>query len=252
VPVTYPVPVNASPQLSDEYEAGLQPPCRKLRADAERNRALIVAAASAVFAEHGLEAPLEEIAARAGVGIATLYRRFPAREQLVAAALLDKVTMYADAADQALADPDPRASFVSFVTHICELQAGDRGLADLLSMTLPADHQVELVRARANESAVRLIDRAKAAGVLRADFVGEDLLLLLIASAAVAQATSREAPCAWRRFVALALDGFRATGAPHLPDPPSTAQMADAMLRLAKDRGCGKGVQSDPDRTGRP
>jgi AcrR family transcriptional regulator len=236
--------MTARPQLSDEGGASVPPPCRRLRADAERNRAAIVTAASEVFAEQGLEAPLEEIAARAGVGIATLYRRFPAREQLVAAALLDKVAMYAQLADQALANPDPRAGFVGFVTRICELQAGDRGLADLLSMTLPAGQQVEEVRARANESVVRLVDRAKAAGALREDFVGEDLLLLLIASGAVANVTGRDAPDAWRRFVALALDGFQVSGAPQLPTAPSSAQMADAMLRLARDRGCGKGSEA--------
>ena len=118
-------------------------PSRKMRADAARNRAAIVAVARDVFAEHGLEAPLEAIAARAGVGIATLYRRFPTREKLVAAALVEKITEYAEAARQALATPDPWDGFAGFVERICELQAGDRGLSDLLSMTLSADEQVE-------------------------------------------------------------------------------------------------------------
>jgi len=212
---------------------------RRLRADAERNRAAILAAARDVFAEHGLEAPLEEIAARAGVGIATLYRRFPAREQLVAAALIEKVTQYAEAAEQALAVPDPWAGFASFVERICEMQAGDRGLSDLLSMTLPADAHVEQVRRLANDKVIRLVERAKAAGRLRADFVGEDLLLLLIANAAVAHVTRADAPGAWRRFAALALDAFRRRDAPRLPAPPSTAQMTSAMHRLARERGCG-------------
>jgi len=82
-----------------------QPP-RRLRADAARNRDAIVAVARDVFAEQGLEAPLEVIAARAGVGIATLYRRFPTREKLVAAALTEKVAEYAEAAEQA--DPSER------------------------------------------------------------------------------------------------------------------------------------------------
>src|SRR5258705_8781008 len=95
---------------------------RRLRADAERNRAAIVAAARVVFAEYGLEAPLEEIAQRAGVGIATLYRRFPAREQLVAAALIEKVTQYAEAAADALAAFDRWAGFVGFVYRVFELK----------------------------------------------------------------------------------------------------------------------------------
>jgi AcrR family transcriptional regulator len=213
---------------------------RRLRADAARNRAVIVAVARDVFAEYGLEAPLEAIAARAGVGIATLYRRFPTREKLVAAALVEKVAEYAEAARQALAALDPWDGFAGFVERICELQAGDRGLSDLLSMTLSADEQVEELRRTANDLLITVIDRAKAAGTLREDFVGEDLVLLLIATAAVMHVTRADAPEAWRRFVALALDSFSSRGSPPLPDPPSTAQMTRAMIRLARERGCGE------------
>ncbi len=218
---------------------------RRLRADAARNRDAIVAVARDVFAEHGLEAPLEAIAARAGVGIATLYRRFPTREKLVAAALVEKVAEYAEAARQALAAPDPWDGFAGFVERICELQAGDRGLSDLLSMTLSADERVEELRRTANDLLITVIDRAKAADTLREDFVGEDLILLLIATAAVMHVTRADAPEAWRRFVALALDSFSSRAAPPrpdsaLPDPPSTAQMTRAMIRLAGERGCGE------------
>jgi AcrR family transcriptional regulator len=213
---------------------------RRLRADAARNRAAIVAVARDVFAEQGLEAPLEAIAARAGVGIATLYRRFPTREKLVAAALVEKVAEYAEAARRALAVPDPWDGFAGFVEQICELQAGDRGLSDLLSMTLSADEQVEELRRTANELLITVIDRAKAAGTLREDWVGEDLVLLLIATAAVMDVTRTDAPEAWRRFVALALDSFTSRGSSPRPDPPSTAQLTRAMIRLARERGCGE------------
>ncbi len=212
---------------------------RGLRADAARNRAAILAVARDVFAEHGLEAPLEVIAARAGVGIATLYRRFPTREKLVAAALVEKVAQYAQAAEQALEVPDPWAGFAGFVQRICELQACDRGLGDLLSMTLSAGGQIEELRRTANENVITLIERAKASGTLRDDFVGEDLLLLLIATAAVMQVTRADAPDAWRRFVVLALDAFRCQDSPGLPEPPTTVQMTRAMIRLAAERGCG-------------
>jgi AcrR family transcriptional regulator len=192
-----------------------------------------------VFAEQGLEAPLETIAARAGVGIATLYRRFPSREKLVAAALTEKVAEYAEAAEQALAVADPWDGFAGFVQRICELQAGDRGLSDLLSMTLSANEQVEQLRRTANERVITLIDRAKAGGGLREDFVGEDLVLLLIATATVMHLTRADAPGAWRRFVAMALDAFRRQDSPGLPEPPTTAQMTRAMVRLAAERGCG-------------
>jgi AcrR family transcriptional regulator len=213
---------------------------RRLRVDAERNRVALLDAAREVFAEQGLEAPLEEIALRAGVGIATLYRRFPTRGQLVAAALVDKVAQYAEAAEQALAIGDPWAGFASFVERICELQADDRGLSDLLSMTLPTDDRIEQLRKVANQRVARLVVRAKATGQLRQEFVVEDLLVLLIANASVVHVTGQDAPDAWRRFVGLMLDAFGQAGEPSsLPAPPTRAQMTGAMLRLAAERGCG-------------
>ena len=246
--MTYHRPMTAHSRISPDGPSDAQRPCpagseaaqepRPLRADAVRNRAAIVAAAREVFAEHGLEAPLEEIASRARVGIATLYRRFPGREQLVAAALIDKVAEYATAAADALEVPDPWEGFVGYVYRICELQAGDRGLSDLLSMALSADEQIEQLRATANARVIKLVERAKATGQLREDFVGEDLLLLLIASAAVVQVTRLDAPETWRRFVALAIDGFKVRGGPGLPPPPVADQMNQAMRRLARERGC--------------
>jgi AcrR family transcriptional regulator len=213
---------------------------RRLRADAARNRAAIVAVARDVFAEHGLEAPLELIAARAGVGIATLYRRFPTREKLVAAALVEKVAEYAEAARQALAVPDPWDGFAGFVERICELQAGDRGLSDLLSMTLSADEQVEAAPPDGQRPAHHR-DRPGQGrtAALREDFVGEDLVLLLIATAAVMHVTHADAP---ERLAAVRSPGPRCLRAPAtrrgyakttLPEPPSTAQMTQAMIRLA-------------------
>ncbi len=220
--------------------AGARP--RALRADATRNRAAILSAAREAFAELGLQAPLEEIARRADVGIATLYRRFPTRERLVAAALVEKISLYADAARLALAEPDPWDGFAGLVRRICELQASDRGLSDLLSMTLPASEDVEILRSQASAHVAELIDRAKAAGRLRPDFAAEDLLLLLVANAAVARITRADAPEAWRRFLALILDAFQYTGGEALPAPPSKAEMTRAMARLARDRGCGAGT----------
>jgi AcrR family transcriptional regulator len=237
----------AVPTCPDGAAGGRGVP-RRLRVDAERNQAALLCAARDVFAEQGLEAPLEEIARRAGVGIATLYRRFPTRGQLVAAALVGKVTQYADAAKQALAVPDPWAGFASFVERICELQAGDRGLSDLLTMSLPADEHIEELRRLANRRVAELVERAKAAGRLRQDFVVEDLLLLLIAHAAVVHVTRRDAPLAGRRFVALMLDAFGHTDEPSsLPAPPSAVRMRRAMCRLATERGCGGSGRTAPD-----
>jgi len=222
-----------------QAEPGLAAGARGLRADATRNRVAILTAARQVFAEQGLRAPLEEIARRAGVGIATLYRRFPTRERLVAAALIEKLTQFELAASQAVAEPDPWDGFAGLVRRICELQANDRGLSDLLSMTLPASEEVEQLRAEAHAHVAELVARAKAAGRLRPDFVAEDLLLMLIANAAVTHVTGPDAPDAWQRFVGLMLDAFQHTGAAGLPPAPTKGQMTQAMARLAADRGCG-------------
>ena len=113
------------PEHGSIRAAGALAGCRRdepqLRADAARNRAAIVAVASEMFAEQGLEAPLETIAARAGVGIATLYRRFPTREKLVAAALMDKIAEYAEASSRRWRSRSV-GGFAGFVQRICELK----------------------------------------------------------------------------------------------------------------------------------
>ncbi|MFD6101909.1 TetR/AcrR family transcriptional regulator, partial [Nocardia salmonicida] len=102
------------------------PEDKPLRSDAERNRAALVTAAREVFEERGLDAPLKDIAARAGVAIGTLYNRFPTRDALIAAAAADRLEAGGRVAEQALALTDPWESFVFLVEKICELQASDR------------------------------------------------------------------------------------------------------------------------------
>ena len=207
---------------------------RLLRADAERNRQRIVEAARAVFAERGLDAPLEAIAQRAGVGQATLYRRFPRREDLVVACFAPKLAEYAAAVDEALAAPDAWAGFCAFVEQVCAMQAADRGVQDVLTTTFPTARAVEAQRARAFERLTELIRRAQAQGGLRADFVPEDVVLLLMANAGVVQAMRAAAPEAWRRFVGLTLDALRADRAHPLPPPPTPAQTYRAMLGASR------------------
>jgi AcrR family transcriptional regulator len=211
---------------------------RALRADAARNRDAILAAARQAFAAQGLEASLEEIAARAGVGIGTLYRRFPSRSSLIAAALDEPLAEYAKAADQALASPDPWTGFSDFVLRACELQAGDRGLSELLTMTLPEEHEIEQIRRQADERIGSLIERAKAAGKLRPDFTQTDLALLLMAAAGVMKIFGADAPDAWRRFLGLAVNGVQHDSGADLPGPPTRRQLSRAMQRIAAERGC--------------
>jgi AcrR family transcriptional regulator len=206
---------------------------RALRADAERNRDSIVEAARAVFAERGLDVPLEEIAQRAGVGIATLYRRFPTRDDLIAASFECKMAEYAAAAREALLAPTGWEGFCGYVERICAMQAADRGLQDVLTLTFPTAKALEVQRSRAFEDVAEVIRRAKADGALRPDFVRQDLVLLLMANAGVIHGTRDGAPDAWKRVVALILEGCRADRAQPLPEAPTPDQMGQAMRRLA-------------------
>jgi AcrR family transcriptional regulator len=210
-----------------------EPNARALRADAARNRERVVAAAREVFAERGLDAPFEAIAGRAGVGQATLYRRFPRREDLILACFAPKLAEYAAAVDEALAAPDAWTGFCAFFEHVCAMQAADQGVQDVLTTTFPTDRAVEEQRARAFARFGELVRRAQAAGKLRADFVPEDFVLLLMANAGVVRAMRRAAPDAWRRFVGLMLDALRADRAHPLPPPPTPAQTYRAMLRVS-------------------
>ncbi len=213
---------------------------RRPRSDAARNRVALLAAAQALYAERGIDVSLEEIARSAGVGIGTLYRNFPrGKEQLVSEALIEQVSRYVEAAQRALAIPDPWEGFATFVTDICAMQEGDAGFSDLLATVLPADAAIEELRDQANAMAIELMDRAKAAGALRPEVVGEDLLLLLVANTAVLTVTRRDAPAASRRVVALFLDAVRSAGPPMaLPDPPTSEEMYRAMTSMAATRGC--------------
>ena len=202
-----------------------------LRVDAERNRQRVVTAARQAFAELGLDVSMEEIARRAGVGVGTLYRRYPTRAGLIAAAFEPKMTAYADAARQALADPDPWRGFCDFVAQICAMQAGDRGFTTVLTMTFPTAERFEADRERAHADFVALVERAKAAGKLRADFAPVDMAMFLMANAGVLTATVDAAPATWHRLVGYLLQACAAPAAQPLPDPPTSRQMYHAMIR---------------------
>lgn len=209
---------------------------RPLRADAERNRQRIIDAARDVFAERGLDAPMDAIAERAGVGQATLYRRFPQRDDLIVACFEPKLAEYAEAAEEALRASDPWEGFCEFVERFCGMQAADQGVQDVLTTTFPTARGVEAQRAKAYEGATELIQRAQAQGSLRKDFVPEDIVLLLLANAGVVRVMRRSAPDAWKRFVGLMLDGFRADCARPLPPPPTPAQTYRAMRSIDRRR----------------
>jgi AcrR family transcriptional regulator len=212
------------------------PPGRPLRRDAQRNRTAILATARKVFCDHGLEAPLEQIARHARVGIATLYRRFPNRAALLDAVLADNLQAHIDAAEQALASDDPWDGFASYLEQSCRLQAADRGLNDVMGMRFPRATATEAAKTRLYQLVGQLIDRAQQSGQLRADLTLEDLAFLNWANARILPAVrAAGAPDAWQRHLGLLLDGFRAQRAHPLPQPPlSPRQVHRAMVTLGR------------------
>lgn len=209
---------------------------RSLRADAELNRARILDAAREVFAEQGLDASTNEVARRAGVGVATLFRRFPSRDDLVNAVFADKMAAYVATTEVALADPDPWRGFCRFIEQVCQMQADDSGFADLLTLSFPNAKRLEAERDRAAHALTELLERAKATGRLRQDFVHQDVPLILMANAGVNAATRNAAPDAWRRLVGYLTQAFAAGAAQPLPEPPTKPQMYRALHRLSSGK----------------
>ncbi|WP_155054245.1 TetR/AcrR family transcriptional regulator [Streptomyces blattellae] len=205
---------------------------RQLRADAERNRRRILDAAREIFADQGLDVSMRQVARHAKVGEPTLRRRFPSKADLVAEVFKDKVVFYADAAEEALADPDPWHGFTTFVGRLACMQLGDRGFTEVLTMTFPSSMRIEKDRRRAYEKISMMIARAQAAGTLREDFVPEDMILLLVSHAGIVAATGDIAEKFSARLVAYLLQAFAAPGAGPLPAPPSMTETYRALLRL--------------------
>ncbi|MEV4013191.1 helix-turn-helix domain-containing protein [Nonomuraea angiospora] len=170
-----------------------------IRRDAQRNRDALVAAAREVLAERGVEAPLEAVAKRAGVAIGTLYRHFPERGDLIDALLDEKVSDWAELARQALEEPDAWEGLVRFLERTCELQARDRAFTELVCLAHRSDES------EVNRLIVRLVERARRAGALRADVGPIDLAFFMMASSRVAEAD----PERWRRHFTLSLDALR-------------------------------------------
>lgn len=210
------------------------PVAQPLRSDAERNRERIIAAARTVFARDGLSASMASVAREAGVGIATMFRRFPTKEELVDAVFSDRMGAYADAVTVALEDPDPWNGFVGYIEAACAMQAADSGFADVLTMTFPTAKVLEARRNEAYQAMLSLIDRAKAAGRLREDFDPSDLVLIHMANAGVVNACGDAAPDAWRRVVALVIQSLEAPARGPLPASPGHEPLYKAMLRAGQ------------------
>ncbi len=188
-----------------------------LRADAARNRERIVAAATAVFAERGLEASTAEIAARAGVGEATLFRRFPTKDDLITAILGVQFEESAELAETCLEDDDPWRGVERFLYEMADRASQDHGISDANKEQCMASPALAGERRRVLDLTAQLVKRAQAAGVLRDDVAGQDLMLLMGAVASVSELPFPGLRAdLWKRYLGIVLDGLRPDGASKL------------------------------------
>ena len=213
-------------------ESSTQRPERLLRADAERNRQRILAAAAELFTERGLEPSLDDVARHAGVGVGTVYRRFPDKASLADALFDERIDALVAMAEQAQGEPDAWAALVSFLEHSAEMLASDRGLRQILMFAAEGHDRVVCARDRMRPAIGSLLERAQADGQVRADLAPTDVPMIEFMLAAVAEYARQVRPAVWRRYLALILDALRpgsASGRP-LPEPElSVDEMVEVM-----------------------
>ena len=204
-----------------------------LRSDAPDNRERILDAARAVFAAEGLNVPMREIARRAGVGPATLYRRFPTKQLLVTEAFTDQMRACNTIAEEGLADPDPWHGFCQVIERICELHARDRGFTAAFMSAFPNAMDFAASREHALRAVAELARRAKDTGDLRPDFVLDDLILMLMANSGIHAASTADRVAASRRFAALVIQAFQVSPN-HAPLPPAARLAPASALRTPR------------------
>jgi AcrR family transcriptional regulator len=211
---------------------------RRLRADAALNRDRIVDAAAQLFAARGIAVPMDDVARHAGVGVATLYRRFPTRADLAAATFERNLSRYTEAVDRALEDPDPWRGFRALLYELCELQASDAGLRELLTMSFPAS---SIIEQRSGEALVKLrilMERAQQAGALRPELVPGDVVVMLLGNSGVVSATCGADTATgtepWRRFAALIVNAFAVNPCEPLPAATPEPQLRRSIAMLAQ------------------
>jgi AcrR family transcriptional regulator len=200
---------------------------RPLRRDAERNRLLILQAAREVFAARGFDASLDQIAASAGVGVGTVYRRFPDKDALIDALFEERIGEVAAAGQRALSASDPWEGLVYFLQQASAMQARDRGLQQALLSR--GAQKTERAREKIIPIATELVARAQQAGALRADLDPLDLPLIDLMVSAVADMTREVSPELWQRALTLIIDGLartRKTPTPLPGKPLDRAQLA--------------------------
>jgi AcrR family transcriptional regulator len=199
---------------------GAAPAPRPLRRDAQRNRERIIEAAHEVFATRGFAATLDDVAHHAGVGVGTVYRRFPTKEALVQASFADRLADVIALGEEALAAPSAWDGLVMLLTRSARMHAADRGLRDAV---LSLGKHFADVEHRLAALAGQVVDRAKAEGTLRPDVEETDIPIILAMVSELAGRCARDRPDVYERYLRLIIDGLRAR--------PGTSELGPPLER---------------------
>jgi AcrR family transcriptional regulator len=195
-----------------------------MRADAEANLDRVIRAAEDVFAEHGVEASIELVAERAGVGLGTIYRRFANKDALIAELVNRLLADVAAAGERHLGDPDG-SGLAGYMIEVCELLATSRGAV----ARLWSDPSSKDLVARSRQVQQQLADEAKRHGAARQDLAGEDLAVALWAIHGILDITRGQPVNAWRRHLDLVLAGFADRTTATIQPPLSGRQMTQII-----------------------
>ena len=199
-----------------------QEPRRPLRADAERNRRRILEAARQVFAERGLGASLDQIAEHAGLGVGTVYRRFPDKDVLIDELFEEELDRFVSVAERCAEMDDAWTGLTTFIAEGSVLQGRNFGLRQLIGGNAGNRELVLRPRARLQPLIAGMIERAKESGKLRHDFEVLDVPIAENMLAHVIGLAGDIAPEVWRRHYTMIVDGMRAENATPLPVPGVT------------------------------
>ena len=180
-----------------------------LRADAERNRQRLLAAAKELFATKGLDVTLDDIARHAGVGTGTAYRRFPNKDALIDALMVDRIGEVAAIAEERLQDPDPWRGLTGFFERALALQAADRGLKEVLFASGRGRERSHQARSQIGPVVTRIVRRALDAGAVRSDLATTDVALINFMLTTVVDLSREIEPELYRRYLAIVIDGLR-------------------------------------------
>lgn len=205
---------------------------KPLRKDAARNRQRILDAARELFAQRGLGVTLNDIAHHAGVGVGTVYRRFPDKSELIDGLFEQRIGELVALIERGLADPDPWRGLSWFLEHALGLLAADRGLMELVTSSPEGLQRIGRVRRRLLPLGSELVARAQAAGRLRDDIAPPDLPLIQLMLTTVADAARGVDPELWRRYLAIILRGLaaRPDEEPPLPRPALAPEQVDPVM----------------------